>query len=153
MVTATIQAHNPPPLTPSHLPTSPPYCFSLGAWQHPSRWRVYFCFCLFTYSCIQLFGASQGLSFHHRMQIATAANPLSSLPCRHPTSFHVSPSLLQSGHLSFFQGRGIRPAVTRAALAATLVSSSCMSDTIHLQPPRPHLRDILPPSPHFPFLP
>lgn len=59
---------------------------SLGAWQHPSRWRVYFCFCLFTYSCIQLFRASQGLSFHHRMQIATAANPLSSLPCRHPTS-------------------------------------------------------------------
>lgn len=68
---------------------------SLGAWQHPSRWRVYFCFCLFTYSCIQLFRASQGLSFHHRMQIATAANPLSSLPCRHPTSLSVSPSLLQ----------------------------------------------------------
>lgn len=62
---------------------------SLGAWQHPSRWRVYFCFCLFTYSCIQLFRASQGLSFHHRMQIATAANPLSSLPCRHPTSPRV----------------------------------------------------------------
>lgn len=77
----------------SPFPSPPPYCFSLGAWQHPSRWRVYFCFCLFTYSCIQLFGASQGLSFHHRMQIATAANPLSSLPCRHPTSLHVSPSL------------------------------------------------------------
>lgn len=98
--------HNTPPplLTPSHLPTSPPYCFSLGAWQHPSRWRVYFCFCLFTYSCIQLFGASQGLSFHHRMQIATAANPLSSLPCRHPTSFHVSPQSLAVRTSLFLSG-------------------------------------------------
>lgn len=102
-MTATLQASL---FHPSHLPTSPPYCFSLGAWQHPSRWRVYFCFCLFTYSCIQLFGASQGLSFHHRMQIATAANPLSSLPRRHPTSLHVSQSLSQSGHLVFFQGTG-----------------------------------------------
>lgn len=91
---------------PAHLPTSPPYCFPLGAWQHPSRWRVYFCFCLFTYSCIQLFGASQGLSFHRRMQIATAANPLSSLPCWHPTSLHVSPSLLQSGHLCYLPSAG-----------------------------------------------
>lgn len=89
-----------------HLSTSPPYCFPLGSWQHPSRWRVYFCFCLFTYSCIQLFGASQGPSFHHRMQIATAANPLSSLPCRHPTSLCVFPSLSQWGYLSFFQGTG-----------------------------------------------
>lgn len=98
----------PPPHTHTIFPSTnlPPYCFSLGPWQHPSRWRVYFCFCLFTYSWIQLFGASQGLSFHHRMQIATATNPLSSLPCRHPTSLHVSPRLLQSGHLSFFQGMG-----------------------------------------------
>lgn len=79
----------PPPTCPSSSPPPLPSFSSLGAWQHPSRWWVYFCFCLFTYSCIQLFGASQGLSFHHRMQIATAANPLSSLPCRHPTSPRV----------------------------------------------------------------
>lgn len=71
------------------FPTHPP-----GASQHPSRWRVYFCFCLFTYSCIQLFGASQGLfRSATEMQIAAAANPLSSLPCWHPTSLHVSPRL------------------------------------------------------------
>lgn len=80
------------PHSPIFQPPLPSFS-SLGAWQHPSRWRVYFCFCLFTYSCIQLFRASQGLSFHHRMQIATAANPLSSLPCRHPTSLCVPQSL------------------------------------------------------------
>lgn len=123
----------------SHLPTSPPYCFSLGAWQHPSRWRVYFCFCLFTYSCIQLFGASQGLSFHHRMQIATAANPLSSLPCRHPTSLHVSPSLLPSGLLFFLPGYGIRPAVTRpASLQHLSLLHACQTQyTSHLPPTSP----------------
>lgn len=141
MVTATLQASLFPP---SLLQTSPPYCFSLGAWQHPSRWRVYFCFCLFTYSCIQLFGASQGLSFHHRMQIATAANPLSSLPCRHPTSHHVSPSLSQSGHLSF----RVRDQACsdQASLAPALVCTSSMSNTIHLSSPThlPILQDILP---------
>lgn len=143
VVTATLQAS----LIPlAHLPASPLLCFSLGAWQLPSRWRVYFCFCLFTYSCIQLFGASQGLSFHHRMQIATAANPLSSLPCRHPTSLHVSPSLLQSGLLCFFQsaGSGMQ---WPSQLATALVSTSCMSNTIQLTPPT-HRSQHLPASLH-----
>lgn len=110
---------------------------SLGAWQHPSRWRVYFCFCLFTYSCIQLFRASQGLSFHHRMQIATAANPLSSLPCRHPTSLSVSPSLLESGHVCFFGQYRISRAVTRPASPPLLPYTPYMSNPMERLPPTP----------------
>lgn len=120
-----------------HLPISQPPLpsfSSLGAWQHPSRWRVYFCFCLFTYSCIQLFRASQGLSFHHRMQIATAANPLSSLPCRHPTSLSVSPSLLQSGHVCFFGQYRIRRAVTRPASPPLFACAPRVSNTMQLLP-------------------
>lgn len=150
-MTATLQASL---FHPSHLPTSPPYCFSLGAWQHPSRWRVYFCFCLFTYSCIQLFGASQGLSFHHRMQIATAANPLSSLPRRHPTSLHVSQSLSQSGHLVFFQGTGSglqwpgQPSCNTCLYFMHVKHNTSLTS----HPPFPSSRHFGL-SPHFPFLP
>lgn len=129
-----------------HLPIfQPPFPSlpSLGAWQHPSRWRVYFCFCLFTYSCIQLFRASQGLSFHHRMQIATAANPLSSLPCRHPTSLSVSPSLLQSGRVCFFGQYRIRRAVTRPASPPLLPYTPYMPSTMERLAPHPPL----PPNP------
>lgn len=137
MVTATLRASFSPHFcSPSPLQTSPPYCFSLGAWQHPSRWRVYFCFCLFTYSCIQLFGASQGLSFHHRMQIATAANPLSSLPCRHPATLHISSQSLavRTSLLFFFSEFRIGACCDQASLTQTLVSTWCLSNTMHLSP-------------------
>lgn len=123
-------------------------CFSLGAWQHPSRWRVYFCFCLFTYSCIQLFGASQGLLLHHRMQIATAANPLSSLPCGHPASPHVLPGLLQSRHLPVCVCEAT-PAVTRPAKPPPLASTSCMGNATYLSP-FTHLQPFWKPSSHSP---
>lgn len=156
MVTATLQAQHAPPPLPLPISQPPlPTVSHLGPGSiHPDGGFI------FVFVCLLIHASSY--SGHRRGFRSTTE-------CKSPRRlihFHLSlvdiqllstfpPSLLQSGHLSFFQGRGFRPAVTRAAPAPTLVSSSCMSDTIHLQPPTspPIFKPLCPPHHIFPSFP
>lgn len=140
---ATLRA--PPPTCPSFSLPSRAFPHLGPGSIHPDGGFIFVFVCLLIHAS-SYSGHRKGLSFHHRMQIATAANPLSSLPCRHPTSLSVSPSLLQSGRVCFFGQYRIRRAVTRPASPPLLPYTPYMPSTMERLAPHPPLPPV--PVPH-----